>query len=302
MSKIDFTGRVAIVTGAGGGIGRNHAIELAKRGAKVIVNDMGGARDGVGSDSAAAKKVVDEIKAGGGEAVPNFDNVATVEGGESIVKTAIDSYGKVDILVNNAGILRDKTFNKMDPENWDAVINVHLRGAYCVTKPAFLNMRENGYGRIVMTSSVAGVLGNFGQSNYGAAKMGLIGLTHVLKQEGEKHGIKINVLVPNAATRMTEDVLPPEIFKMFKVELVSPPVLYMCSEECTDSGTIIHNVANYYSRFAIVMGPGMTLGSAESAPTPDDIADNWEKITSLNNAQYFGGVNDLFAKLGSLFS
>ena len=211
MSTIDFTGRVAIVTGAGAGLGRCHALELAKRGAKVVVNDLGGTRDGTGSDDSAANKVVEEIKAAGGEAVPNYDNVATVAGGENIVKTSIDAYGKVDILINNAGILRDKSFVKMEEENWDGVMAVHLKGAYCVTKPAFINMRENGFGRIVMTTSGAGLFGNFGQSNYAAAKMGLIGLTNVLKLEGGKYNVKTNVLVPVAASRLTEDVLPPEI-------------------------------------------------------------------------------------------
>ncbi len=181
MPKIDFTGRVAIVTGAGAGLGRCHALEFAKRGAKVVINDLGGARDGVGSSDAAANKVVEEIKALGGEAVPNYDNVATVEGGKGIVQTAIDAFGKVDILVNNAGILRDCTFHKMEEENWDAVVGVHLKGAYCVTKPAFINMRENGYGRIVMTTSGAGLFGNFGQANYSAAKAGIVGLTECVE-------------------------------------------------------------------------------------------------------------------------
>ena len=301
MSKIDFTGRVAIVTGAGAGLGRNHAIELAKRGAKVVVNDLGGARDGVGSSESAANKVVEDIKALGGEAVPNYDNVATYDGGENIVKTALDAYGKVDILINNAGILRDKTFLKMEEENWDTVVGVHLRGAYCVTKAAFANMRENSYGRIVMTSSIAGILGNFGQSNYGAAKMGLVGLTNVLKLEGAKYNIKVNVLAPNAGTRLTEDVLPPEVFQEFRVEYVTPPVLYLCSEQCQDSGMIIHNVKNYYNRFAVVMGPGVTVPEGpEGVPTPEDVMESWDKVISLDNAKHYNDVNDLFGKLGDL--
>jgi NAD(P)-dependent dehydrogenase (short-subunit alcohol dehydrogenase family) len=301
MSKIDFSGRVAIVTGAGAGLGKNHAVELAKRGAKVVVNDLGGARDGVGSDEAAANQVVEEIKALGGDAVPNYDNVATLEGGENIVKTAIDAYGKVDILVNNAGILRDKTFPKMEEPNWDAVVGVHLKGAYCVTRPAFINMRENKYGRIVMTSSIAGILGNFGQSNYGAAKMGLVGLTNVLKLEGAKYDIKVNVLAPNAGTRLTEDVLPPEIFESMKVEYVTPPVLYLCSEQCQDSGMIIHNVRNYYNRFAVVMGPGATVAEGpEGVPTPEDVMESWDKIISLDDAKYYNDVNDLFGQLGNM--
>jgi len=300
MSKIDFTGRVAIVTGAGAGLGRNHAIELAKRGAKVVVNDLGGTRDGVGSSESAANKVVEEIKALGGEAVPNYDNVATVKGGENIVKTAIDAFGKVDILINNAGILRDKSFAKMEEENWDAVVAVHLRGAYCVTRPAFQNMRENGYGRIVMTTSGAGLFGNFGQTNYASAKMGLVGLANVLKLEGAKYNIKTNVLAPVAATRLTEDVLPPEIFEKMKVEYVTPAVLYMCSELCEDSGVIINAGLGYFSRSAMMTGPGTILSDGKKVPTPEEVMDNWEKITSLDNPKFFNQLNDMFGELGSL--
>ena len=300
MSKIDFTGRVAIVTGAGAGLGRNHAIELAKRGAKVVVNDLGGTRDGVGSSESAANKVVEEIKALGGEAVPNYDNVATVKGGENIVKTAIDAFGKVDILINNAGILRDKSFAKMEEENWDAVVAVHLRGAYCVTRPAFQNMRENGYGRIVMTTSGAGLFGNFGQTNYASAKMGLVGLANVLKLEGAKYNIKTNVLAPVAATRLTEDVLPPEIFEKMKVEYVTPAVLYMCSELCEDSGVIINAGLGYFSRSAMMTGPGAILSDGKKVPTPEEVMDNWEKITSLDNPKFFNQLNDMFGELGSL--
>jgi len=300
MSKIDFTGRVAIVTGAGAGLGRNHAIELAKRGAKVVVNDLGGTRDGVGSSESAANKVVEEIKALGGEAVPNYDNVATVKGGENIVKTAIDAFGKVDILINNAGILRDKSFAKMEEENWDAVVAVHLKGAYCVTRPAFQNMRENGYGRIVMTTSGAGLFGNFGQTNYASAKMGLVGLANVLKLEGAKYNIKTNVLAPVAATRLTEDVLPPEIFEKMKVEFVTPAVLYMCSELCEDSGVIINAGLGYFSRSAMMTGPGAILSDGKKVPTPEEVMDNWEKITSLDNPKFFNQLNDMFGELGSL--
>ncbi|RLB01110.1 MAG: serine/threonine protein kinase [Deltaproteobacteria bacterium] len=300
MSKIDFTGRVAIVTGAGAGLGRNHAIELAKRGAKVVVNDLGGTRDGVGSSESAANKVVEEIKALGGEAVPNYDNVATVKGGENIVKTAIDAFGKVDILINNAGILRDKSFAKMEEENWDAVVAVHLKGAYCVTRPAFQNMRENGYGRIIMTTSGAGLFGNFGQTNYASAKMGLVGLANVLKLEGAKYNIKTNVLAPVAATRLTEDVLPPEIFEKMKVEYVTPAVLYMCSELCEDSGVIINAGLGYFSRSAMMTGPGAVLSDGKKVPTPEEVMDNWEKITSLDNPKFFNQLNDMFGELGSL--
>jgi len=302
MPKIDFTGRVAIVTGAGAGLGRCHALEFAKRGAKVVINDLGGARDGVGSSDAAANKVVEEIKALGGEAVPNYDNVATVEGGKGIVQTAIDAFGKVDILVNNAGILRDCTFHKMEEENWDAVVGVHLKGAYCVTKPAFINMRENGYGRIVMTTSGAGLFGNFGQANYSAAKAGIVGLTNVLKLEGAKYNIKTNVLIPVAASRLTEDVLPPDLFAKLKPDFVTPLILYMCSEQCEDTGMMINAALGYYSRSAIMTGPGAILSDGVEIPTPEKIMENWEKITSLENPKYFDQLMAMFGELGPLLS
>ena len=297
MANIDFSGRVAIVTGAGAGLGRSYALELAKRGAKVVINDLGGARDGVGSDSSAANKVVEEIKALGGEAVPNYDNVASVEGGANIVKTAVDAFGKVDILINNAGILRDKSFTKMEEENWDAVMNVHLKGAYCVSRPAFEVMRANNYGRIIMTTSGAGLFGNFGQSNYASAKMGLIGLTNVLKLEGAKYNIMTNVIVPVAASRLTEDVLPPEFFEKMKPDFVTPAVLYMCSDKCTDNGMIINAALGYFSRTAVMTGPGAILSDGKKIPTPEEVMESWSKITSLENPKFFGMLPEMFGVL-----
>jgi NAD(P)-dependent dehydrogenase (short-subunit alcohol dehydrogenase family) len=302
MGDIDFKGRVAIVTGAGAGLGRQYALVLDKRGARVVVNDLGGARDGMGASDSAANRVVEEIRALGGEAVPNYDNVATAAGGEGIVKTAVEAFGKVDILVNNAGILRDKTFNKMDEENWDVVLGVHLRGAYCVSKPAFVNMRENGYGRIVMTSSGAGLFGNFGQGNYAAAKMGLVGLTHVLKLEGAKYNIKTNVIVPVAATRFTEDVLPPQLFDKMKPDFIAPAVLYLCSEECTDSGMIINATLGYFSRTAVLTGPGVILSDGVRVPSPEEVRDSWAQITSLESPKFFDQLPEMFGVLGPLLS
>jgi NAD(P)-dependent dehydrogenase (short-subunit alcohol dehydrogenase family) len=295
MSKIDFTGRVAIVTGSGSGLGRTYALELAKRGAKVVVNDLGGARDGTGSSDAAANKVVEEIKAAGGEAVPNYDNVATVAGGENIVKTAVDAFGKVDIVVNNAGILRDKSFLKMDESMWDAVVAVHLKGAYCVTRPAMQIMREQKYGRIVMTSSTSGLIGNFGQANYGAAKMGLAGLVNVLKKEGAKYNIKVNAIVPNALTRMTEDILPPGMQDVFKVENVTPAVVYLCSEQCQDSGAYILATGTpggvLYARSQVMTGLGTKF---DKAATAEDIMEKWGEITKLDGARFCEEATELF--------
>lgn len=290
------------MTGAGAGMGRLYALDLAKRGAKVVVNDLGGTKDGVGHSDTAANKVVEEIKALGGQAVPNYDNVATLQGGEGIVRTAVDAFGKVDILVNNAGIVRDKTFNKMEEENWDAVVNVHLRGAYCVTKPAFVNMRENGYGRIVMTSSGAGLFGNYGQANYSAAKMGLVGLANVLKLEGAKYNIKTNVIAPIAATRFTEDVLPPQLFEKMKPDFITPLVLYLCSEACTDSGMIINAMLGYYSRSAVITGPGVFLSDGEKIPSAEEIMENWDKVKSLDNPKTFEQLPEMFGVLGPLLS
>lgn len=297
MPKIDFTGRVAIVTGAGGGLGRNYAIELAKRGAKVVVNDLGGARDGVGSSPFAADHVVEEIKLLGGEAVPNYDNVANLEGGENIVRTAIDTFGKVDILVNNAGILLDSTFAKMDEKKWDALVAVHLKGTFCVTKPAFIQMMRQGYGRIVMTTSGSGLFGNFGQTNYASAKMGVVGLANVLKLEGAKHNIKTNILAPIAGTRLTEDVVPPEIFKRMGVEFVTPVVLYICSEECQDSGVIINAGLGYFSRSAIMTNEGIFLSEGDNIPTPEEVMENWNRITKLENLKFFHQLAEMSSVL-----
>ncbi len=297
MSRIDFTGRVAIVTGAGGGLGRNHAIELAKRGAKVVVNDLGGSRTGVGSSRSAADHVVEEIRALGGEAVPNYDNVATPEGGENIVKTAMDAFGKVDILINNAGILLDSTIAKMDEKKWDALVAVHLKGTFCVTKPAFIQMMKQGYGRVVMTTSGSGLFGNFGQSNYASAKMGVVGFANVLKLEGMKYNIKTNVIAPIAGTRLTEDVVPPGLFRRMKVDFVTPAVLYMCSEQCQDSGVIINAGLGYFSRSAVMTGEGVILSDGDKIPTPEEVMENWDKITSLENPKFFNQMLEMSSEL-----
>ena len=281
-----FDDRVAVVTGAGAGLGRTYALELAKRGAKVVVNDLGGARDGSGSGSSTpADKVVAEIKGLGGEAVANYDNVATAAGGENIVRTALETFGRIDILINNAGILRDKSFLKMTPENWQAVMDVHLNGAYFITRPAMAAMKQNRYGRIVMTTSAAGLYGNFGQTNYSAAKMGLIGLANAIKLEGAKYNIKVNTVAPIAASRLTEDVMPPELFEKSKPEFVSPMVLYLCSETCQSSGEIFNAGLGYFNRAAVLTGTAVKLGDPQNPPTAEQIHQNWKKIDSLEGAR-----------------
>jgi 3-hydroxy-3-methylglutaryl CoA synthase/NAD(P)-dependent dehydrogenase (short-subunit alcohol dehydrogenase family)/putative sterol carrier protein len=299
-APIRFDDRVAIVTGAGAGLGRDYALELARRGARVVVNDLGGARDGSGQGSnRAADLVVEEIKALGGQAVASYDSVATPEGGQAIVQKAVEAFGRVDILINNAGILRDKTLAKMEPESWNTVLAVHLDGAYHVSRPAFIKMREQGYGRIVMTTSAAGLFGNFGQTNYSAAKMGLVGLMNTLKLEGEKHNIKVNTVAPVAATRLTEDVLPPDLFQKLKPEFVTPLVLYLCSEDCRDTGLIINAGMGFFNRTIIVSGPGTLIGDGKTVPTVEAIHQNWKSLQTLEGAQDYGNAT---IALGSMMA
>ncbi len=283
--QIRFDGRVAIVTGAGGGLGRAYALELARRGAQVVVNDLGGARDGAGAGSASpAEAVVAEIKAAGGAAVASFDNVATAEGGAAIVKAALAAFGTVDIVINNAGILRDKSFVKMTPENWQAVLDVHLSGAYHVTRPAFEVMKARGYGRIVMTTSAAGLYGNFGQTNYSAAKLGLVGLMNTLKLEGAKYGIQVNTIAPLAASRLTEDVMPPDLFAKMKPEFVVPMTLFLCSRECTASGQVFNAGMGYFNRAAVLTGRGVQPGDGDRPPDLEAIQAHWDQIDDLAGA------------------
>ncbi|MCX7635166.1 MAG: SDR family NAD(P)-dependent oxidoreductase, partial [Syntrophales bacterium] len=297
-----FDGRVALVTGAGGGLGRVYALELAKRGCKVVVNDWGGARDGSGAGStAAADGVVAEIRAAGGEAVANYDSVATPEGGAAMVKTALDAFGRLDILINNAGILRDKGILKMEPENWRAVMDVHLHGAYHVTRPAFEVMRNQGYGRIIMTTSAAGLYGNFGQTNYSAAKMGLVGFMNSLKLEGSKYNITVNTVAPIAASRLTQDVLPPDLFAKLKPEFVAPLVLYLCSEECRETGKIYNAGMGYYNRAAVFTGKGTTIGDGITPPTVEEIQEAWEKIGNMQGAREYFQLMDLVGEILNAF-
>jgi NAD(P)-dependent dehydrogenase (short-subunit alcohol dehydrogenase family) len=237
MAEIGFDGKVAIVTGAGGGLGKQHALLLASRGARVVVNDLGGSVSGEGADKGPAEQAAQEIRDLGGEAVSDSNSVSTPEGGAAIVQTALDAYERIDIVINNAGILRDKSFHNLTPDLLDPVIDVHLKGAFYVTRPAWIKMREQGYGRVISTSSNSGILGNFGQSNYGAAKMGLVGLTRVLAAEGAKYNIKVNAIAPLARTRMTEDVLGDAVAQL-DPELVSPVVAWLAHEEVPVTGEV----------------------------------------------------------------
>jgi len=291
-NDIRFDGRVAVVTGAGGGLGRTHALLLASRGAKVVVNDLGGARDGSGGGHSMADAVVKEIVDAGGEAVANYDSVATEEGGAAIIQTAVDTWGKVDIVVNNAGILRDKTFVKLDNDQLKAVLDVHLRGAFYVSQPAFKLMKEAGYGRLIFTSSAAGLFGNFGQSNYGAAKMGVVGLSNVLALEGYKYGIRSNVIAPLARTRMTEDLLGP-LADSLEPEHVSPLVAWLCSEQCDDTHKVYSVGGGRFAEVYVGLCEGWYNGG-EAPASPEDIRDNLGAISDRGGAIEPKNVTDEF--------
>ncbi|MBE3015465.1 SDR family oxidoreductase [Microbispora sp. NEAU-D428] len=273
-SELRFDGRVAIVTGAGHGLGRSHALLLGGRGAKVVVNDLGGALDGSGASSGPAAEVAELIVKNGGEAVASTDNVAMPEGAEAIVRTALDAFGRVDVVVNNAGILRDRSFGKMTVEEFDAVIAVHVRGSFLVSRAAFPHMKEQAYGRIVNTSSPAGLFGNFGQANYSTAKMGLVGLTKTLAIEGARANIKANAIAPVAWTRMTETLLPAEFESRFTPERVSPLVAYLAHENCETSGEVFSVGAGRIARVFVAEGPGWRTDDL----TVEAIRDNWEAV------------------------
>jgi NAD(P)-dependent dehydrogenase (short-subunit alcohol dehydrogenase family) len=274
--------RVVVVTGAGGGLGREYALTLANEGASVIVNDLGGSRDGTGAGHNMADQVVEEIKAAGGRAAANYDSVAEPEGAENIIKTALDEFGKVDGVVSNAGILRDGTFHKMSFENWDAVLKVHLYGGYNVIRAAWPHFREQSFGRVVVATSTSGLFGNFGQANYGAAKLGLVGLINTLAQEGAKYNIKTNAVAPIAATRMTEDIMPPEVLKNLTPDFVAPVVAYLCSEEVPDTDSIFIVGGGKVQRTALFQNEGVTF---KAPPSVDEIAAHWAEIDDLSAAK-----------------
>ncbi|MFQ5966011.1 MAG: SDR family oxidoreductase [Acidimicrobiia bacterium] len=279
MPDLHFDGRVAIVTGAGGGLGRTYALELARRGARVVVNDLGAAVDGTGATASAADAVVSEITDAGGEAVANYDSVATPEGGRAISETARESFGSIDVVINNAGILRDRSFANLTTDEIDAVIDVHLRGAFHVTQPAFQVMKEKGYGRIVFTSSPSGIFGNFGQANYGAAKAGIVGLSNTLAIEGQKYNIRSNVIAPVAKTRMTEELLGP-LAAMVEPELVTPLVVYLASEECELTHQAFSVGGGRFARVFVGVGQGW-VAKPGSVPTPEEVRDHMAEISDI---------------------
>ena len=293
MADIRFDGKVAIVTGSGGGLGRQHALELARRGAKVVVNDLGGSMDGSGGGSESAHKVVDEIKALGGEAIANGSSVTDDAGVALMVKQAMDAWGRIDILVANAGVLRDKTFSKMEIADFEFVLGVHLMGTVKPAKAVWEIMREQNYGRIVCTTSSSGLYGNFGQTNYGAAKLGIIGFMNTLKLEGQKNNIHVNAVAPVAATRMTENLMPPAILERLKPEYVTPGVVFLCSDDAP-TGCILTAGAGAFALARIVETEGVYLG--EGGLSVEEVRDNWARITDPAGQQAYATGGEQSAK------
>ena len=272
--------RVVIVTGAGGGLGRAHALLFAARGARVVVNDLGGSAQGEGANASAADQVVAQIRAAGGTAVANHDSVTE---GARIVEQALDCFGRVDVLVNNAGILRDKAFHKMDDSDWEQVYKVHVEGAYKITRAAWPHLREQNWGRVIFTASTSGIYGNFGQANYAMAKLGLYGLTRTLAIEGHKHAIRVNAIAPTGGTRMTEGLIPPELFERLRPELISPLVVYLGSEQCQDSGQLFEVGGGWVGKVRWERSLGVGF-DPEQGFTPEQVAQQWAQIGDFTGA------------------
>ena len=288
MSDIRFDDRVVIVTGAGNGLGRTYAREFGKRGGRVVVNDLGGSAFGDGADKAAADVVVDEIKAVGGDAVANYDSVTD---GEKVVQTAMDTWGRVDVVINNAGILRDKTFHKMSEGEWDIIYDVHVKGAFKVTHAAWNYMRDNNYGRIVFTTSAAGIYGNFGQTNYSMAKLGQLGMAQTLALEGRSKNVLVNTIAPIAGSRLTETVMPKDLVDALQPEYVMPLVVKLCDEESSETGGLFEVGAGWIGklRWERTKGKGFSLADGFDA---EDVATAWDKITDFTDADHPADIGE----------
>ena len=294
-NQLRFDRRVALITGAGGGLGRAYALLLAARGASVVVNDLGGSMHGEGAGTTAADRVVTEIQAAGGEAIANYDSV---EDGPRLVQTALDAFGRLDIVINNAGILRDVSFQKMTNEDWEKIYRVHLYGGYQVTRAAWPILRDQGYGRIIMTSSAAGLYGNFGQANYSAAKLGLLGLAQTLAVEGRKRNVLVNAIAPLAGSRMTETILPPELVAALRPEYVAPLVAYLCHESSLETGHTFEVGAGWVARVRWQRGRGAFF-PLDEALTPEAIAERWGEIDTFDEPTYPETPTDSFAPVVS---
>jgi NAD(P)-dependent dehydrogenase (short-subunit alcohol dehydrogenase family) len=301
MSKISFTGRVAVVTGAGGGLGRSHALDLAARGAKVVINDLGGDIAGRHGGTAMADQVVAEIRAAGGEAVANYDSVATPEGGRAIVQAALDNFGRLDILINNAGNIRNAPFDELSPEAIDALLAVHVKGAFYVTQPAFTQMKSQGYGRIVFTASAAGIFGSYEQANYAAAKGAVLGLANVVALEGKAHGILVNTILPAASSRMAADMKPEQFVGMpttaqhGEPEMVTAMVSYLASEQNANTHEAYSIARGRYGRVFIGVAPGWHVSPDQPVATADDVAAHLDEIRELDGYAVPGSMVEEFA-------
>ena len=289
-----FDGRVVLITGAGGGLGREYALAFAARGASVVVNDLGGSAVGEGKNSKAADKVVAEIRAKGGTAVANYNSV---EDGDKVVQTALDHFGRIDVLVNNAGILRDKSFARISDLDWDLIQRVHLRGSFLVTRAAWPHMKKQKYGKVIMTSSTSGVYGNFGQANYSAAKLGLVGLSNTLAIEGRKYNISCNSIVPTASSRLTASLMPPDTLEALKPEYVAPLVLYLCHDSCEDTGGVFSSAAGHVAKLQWQTTRGRQLLGPGKQITPEAVRDNWEVINDWSDARRYSGTGEMLPEI-----
>lgn len=294
--SIRFDKKVVVITGAGGGLGRMYALNLAKLGARVCVNDLGGTEDGTGSSLAPARNVAEEIEAAGGEAIANYDDVSLTDGANNLIRQTLDRFGTIDALICNAGILRDKTFLKMPVEDFEIVLRVHLLGSVYVTKAAFPVMKEKGYGRIVLTTSVAGLFGNFGQTNYSAAKLGVVGFMNSLKLEALRYNVLINTIAPLAMTRLGAGAFPDELAAELKPGFITPAVAYLCSDQCRTTGDIISAAGGWYRKVQMVESRGVHVES-ESQATPEMIATSFGDITDMEGARSFGSAQEEFESI-----
>lgn len=293
--EIRFDNQVVVVTGAGAGLGRAYALLFAERGAKVVVNDLGGSRDGSGNSTSAADQVVEEIKQKGWTAVPDYNSVVD---GNKLIETAIKHFGRIDILINNAGILRDRSFQKMSDQDWDLINNVHLKGSFKTTQAAWPYFKKQKYGRIIMTASNSGLYGNFGQANYSAAKMGLVGLAQTLAIEGANSNIHCNVIVPTAASRLTEDILPPDIYSELKPHFIAPIVVYLCHESCTTNGAIIDSAIGWAGKVHLVRSKGKMLRAKnKTVVTPEEVRNSWAQIIDMSKATRFNSIQEVTSSL-----
>ncbi|XP_076814204.1 peroxisomal multifunctional enzyme type 2-like [Clavelina lepadiformis] len=295
MGSLRFDGKVVIVTGGGQGLGREYALEFGKRGAFVVVNDLGSTPGGVGKTTKAADNVVEEIRNLGGKAVANYDSV---EFGEKVVKTALENFGRIDILINNAGILRDRTFKRMSEEEWDLIQKVHLKGAFSVTKAVWSTMQQQKYGRIIMTSSPAGIYGNFGQTNYSAAKMGLVGLANTLALEGKKYGIQVNTIAPTAMTRLTKGIIPEAAGKEMKPEYVMPLVVYLCHDSCKENGGVFELAGGHICKLRWQRTKGAVLRELGKRMTPEDVKQNWDAVVDWKETEVVQTIGESTMKVG----